>query len=135
MIDCSDLIGKPFANTGHGVDGYNCWTLAIEVFHRFGIDIDDYDIAADACISVAREMSRSVIAARSGKSRWKKCSYTVPALVAIYAHPLDPRIVNHVGVTIPDIGKRFIQATKAAGVHLAHIDDPMIRIEGFYRYE
>ena len=134
MVDLSDLVGRPFSDGPDGPDGYNCWTLAMEVFHRYGIEIESHNISADASIAVAREMGRSVAAARAGVSRWTPCEYTVPALVVIRAHAVDPRIVNHVGVTVPGPGRRFIQATRAAGVHIAHLDDPWVRIDGFYRY-
>ncbi|PIV54332.1 hypothetical protein COS16_10965 [Candidatus Desantisbacteria bacterium CG02_land_8_20_14_3_00_49_13] len=134
MPDLIDLIGRPFSSDGYGRNGYNCWTLAMEVFRRYGIEIEEHDISADASVAVACEVGRSVRAARSGVSHWKPCGYEIPALVAIKCHISDPRVVNHVGVTVPGPGRRFIQATRAAGVHYAHLDDPWIRVEGFYRY-
>jgi cell wall-associated NlpC family hydrolase len=48
MID--DLIGKPFVWQGKG-DGYDCWTLTLEVLRRYGIncdypvDVNEFDVA------------------------------------------------------------------------------------------
>ena len=121
MLQTSDLIGKPFRVGGNGVEGYDCWNLAVEVFRRFGIELPDY---RTECGSVP-------IAIEEKCDKWVQCSgeIPVPALIVFTTAGL----CDHVGVYL-GLG-RFIHAHETAGVVVCRTDHVFWkkRIEGYYR--
>lgn len=121
MLQTSDLVGKPFKSGAKGLEAYYCWSLVIEVFRRFGIDLPDYQVG---CATVDSAMP--IV-----KQQWVQCAgeIPVPALIVFTTNG----VCDHVGVYI-GFGK-FIHAHETAGVVIARTDHIFWRnrIEGYYK--
>lgn len=132
MIDFTDLLSVPYLNKGRDVDvGLDCYGLVKEVFRRYGIEIEEYDIDARN----AREISKTI--KNVNASHWEKVSIkdlTAPTAIAIRLGIQDG-IVNHTGVYIGN--GRFIQMRKGIGVTIDRIDSPIWRkcIVNFYKWK
>ena len=126
MITSSDiesLIGKPFGN-----DGFNCYSLAKEVFKYFNIDIPTYDIGdIDPCCSTS--VNELII---RFKSHWVEIDK--PEIPCIIFIKNDVKLINHVGVCISST--HFLHALKKSGVVLNSLYDPywVRRFRGYYKY-
>lgn len=127
MIDVNDLIGKPYIDGGRGIDGYDCYGLAIEVYNRFGIELPDYSISAEAC----EEVSKKIQSLKSSDNWIKLDAPKVPCIVLLRAHPC---FINHFGVYIGE--SKFIHI-RDFGVCVEKMSTSLWkkRIEGFYDYE
>ena len=120
----ADLIGKPFKNKGRGPDGFDCWGLVLEVYRRCGIDLPDYDISAEACEQISKQMCQSA-------PYWTKLeSPEVPCLAIIKN---DAFFVQHLGVYI---GSGKVIHAQNFGVAIDRIETTFLKhkIRGFFRY-
>ena len=123
MLPIADLIGKPYIDGADGPEGYDCWSLAREVFRRAGIILPDYRVAAvDASID-----------AQINKQRpdWVRCEGE-PPVPALIVFRLEGVYANHVGVYIG--GGKFIHIFEKTSACIDRIDRPLWKrkIEGFY---
>jgi cell wall-associated NlpC family hydrolase len=125
MINLDDLIGIPFKNGARGLDHYDCWGLAKEVYRRYGINLPDYPISAMDAVKIGNKFEEE-------KPNWVeiKQPLQIPCLVVLR---LDyGSWANHVGVYICE-GK-FIHAYSKTGVTITRTEDPSWkhRIIGYY---
>ena len=120
MCQTSDLVGKPFRESGRGPDAYDCWGLAVEVFRRFGIAIPDYRISCESVTSGVMDK----------REQWARCVGEIPAPALVVFTTAG--ITDHIGVYL-GAGK-FIHAHKSAGVVVAVTNHVFWkrRIEGYY---
>lgn len=130
MIELADLIGVPFKNNGRDPkSGLDCYGLAMEVFHRFGIEIPEYWSDYDNCEKIS-----NIIRKEKTTAYWQKTEVpTPPALVTIRFGVPAP-YVNHTGVYIGD-GK-FIHTREKTGVVIENVHSIMWKyvIDGYYQY-
>ena len=121
----SSLIGAEFIDGGRGPEGYDCWGLVREIYHRTGIDLPDYKIGCYDIENVTAEMERN-------RPFWKKEDSKNLPVPCIVAFKVSAPMVNHVGIYIGD-GK-FIHTREKAGAVIERLDAPAWRhrIEGFY---
>lgn len=119
------LVGTPFIDGGRGAEGYDCWGLVREIYHRYGIELPDYKIACYDIINVTTEIDRN-------RPLWKKEDSQKLPVPCIVAFKVSAPMVNHVGVYIGD-GK-FIHTREKAGAVIERLDAPAWRhrIEGYY---
>ena len=120
-----DLIGLPFVDGGRGPDGYDCWGLVREVYHRMGIDLQDYKMSCYDTAGFAGHVEEE----RPKWKRYEPKDAPVPSVVAIR---LSSPNISHVGVYIGE-GK-FLHTREKTGVCIERIDSPVWRhrIEGMY---
>lgn len=121
-IIISDLIGKPFDEKA-----FNCWHLAKEVFHRFGIEVKDYHIWALDFDTIKETHERDI-------SEWIKVE--VPPTPALITMRFNRPHVNHVAVYLG--GGNFIHNYQSAGVcfdsfHGLHGQTWKRMVDGFYK--
>ena len=123
----SSLIGVPFVDGGRGPEGYDCWGLVREIYHRYGIELPDYDIGCYDVENIISEVERN----RPQWLRQEPPDLPVPCIVAF---KVSAPMVNHVGIYLGD-GK-FIHTREKAGAVIERLDAPAWRhrIEGFYSY-
>lgn len=121
-----DLIGTPFSRM-------NCANLVINVFHRYGIILPDYefhDIATSVAMALQREqrISDAIGTADWVRVQWEPC---VPALMLLRS---SSGYADHVGVYIGD--GRFIHSDRRMGVITSTVSDPRWkhRVAGYYEY-
>jgi cell wall-associated NlpC family hydrolase len=103
-IVISDLIGKPFEPDGI-LPGFNCWTLAKEVFKRFGVEVKDYHIWAFDYDIIKDTYDQDI------KDWIKVKNPPTPALITMR---FNKPFVNHVAVYLGH--GNFIHAHQSAGV-------------------
>jgi len=134
VVDLRDLIGAKFVDGGRGPEEYDCWGLTREIFHRFGVELPDYNIGAFECARVGEEIGKHVAAARNGGDKeWVELKEPeVPCLVVIRNHP---KFVNHCGVYVGE-GK-FIHTLEKTNAIISEVNSPLWRrkIVGFFKYE
>ena len=129
MKDVNDLIGKQFQSGGRGPNVYDCYGLVREVYHRHGIDLPDYSIAADACQQIEGQIEEEKT---SGK--WIQIDEPeIPCLVLLRCH-VD--FVQHLGVYVGAGKFLHIREEKEKGVVVNRLDDPLWkkRFRGFWEY-
>lgn len=125
-IVISDLIGKPFEKLGI-LPGYNCWTLAKEVFSRYGVEVPDYRISAFDFVTIEETYKRDI-------KTWKRVKSPIEA--CLITMKLETSHVNHVAVYLGD--GWFIHAYRGAkqvcrSSYFGIRGDDWLRItEGFY---
>ena len=134
MFSFNDLIGVPFKSEGRNKNGYDCYGLAMEVYRRYGIKIEEYW----ACASDKETINRIYRGAASN-GKWREVDYKhgeeipVPSIVALrFGEPAG--IVNHTGVYIGN-GK-FIHTREKIGVCIDSINSIAWnkQIVGIYEY-
>lgn len=132
MINFNDLIGIPFKDNGTGLEGTNpggfdCYTLAREVFGRYGILLPQTNISVIACA----EVSQKEINAHIMKS-WERIDKPeAPCGVQIFSS--NPNYANHVATYIGN--DRIIHITLKSNVIIQRLSSiQKQKIEGFYRY-
>lgn len=103
-IAIADLIGKPFDEKGI-LPGYTCWTLAKEVFRRFGVEVADYHIWAFDYDTIIDTYERDI------KDWVEVINPPTPALITMR---FNRPHVNHVAVYLG--GGNFIHSHQGAGV-------------------
>ena len=114
MFDYTDLIGVPFKSEGRDASGYDCYGLAMEVYRRHGIKIEEYWACAQDKETINRIYHGAAV-----NGKWRKVDYQhgeeipVPAMVAL-RFGVPAGVVNHTGVYIGD-GK-FIHTREKIGV-------------------
>ncbi len=120
----TDLLGKPFVNGGRGPEEYDCYGLATDIFHRFGIKLPDYRVSCED----ASRINSTIDAEKT--ARWKECE--VPQVPSLVVMRFNSHLYNHVGVYIGS-GK-FIHIARKTGVRIDRITDLYWRhrIEGYY---
>lgn len=112
----SDLIGKPFKDFGRGPDAYDCWGLAREVFHRYGVDLPDFAISCKDSPKVSRTMYQQ-------ERKWRRLqSPVVPCLCVFRCSEIDRKLVSHLGVYVGN--GRFLHASDKTGVAIERLDHP-----------
>lgn len=111
MIDCSDLIGRPY-----GADGLDCWALAVEVCRRAGTDLPA--TPPDAA---------------SGHAGFTRLDGPEPWAIAAIRLGAS-RLVRHVAVVLP-CRARIIHVRQATGVCIERIDRWRPLIVGYYAWQ
>ena len=122
MIDVSDLIGIPYKEHGRDKNGYDCYGLVIEVEHRYGNELDDFDYQA----VTDRLIGNSVTVLESQKHIEKIDGYAEGAIV-LFSNQAGFK--NHIGVYVGD-GK--VIHCNYKGVHLDRLDTVERFISGVY---
>jgi cell wall-associated NlpC family hydrolase len=126
-----DLIGVPFVEGGRNpLTGLDCLGLTRIVVKRI--------VDADVPEGYVKEASSESVLDFQQESfkRWERIDeLEIGCAVVMRMDGSRPDLVQHVGVYIGD-GK-IIQSLKKIGVHIARLDDPLIknRIEGYYRWK
>lgn len=126
MTDLTDLIGKPFKDGGRGPDSYDCYGLAKEVYHRYGIELPDYTVSC-------KDASKIDETVATEKKLWIEIdreSIIVPTLVVMRFN--YGMLCNHTGVYIG--GDRIIHTINKKFAHIININDTFWnrKIAGFY---
>ena len=121
-MEYKDLIGIPFIDGGRDKNGMDCWGLAKEMFHRQGVEVNDYSVGAMETTKIANEL-------KSNENDWEKINIPeVGCLVLIKL--METGWANHVGIYIGH--GRFIHAYRKTGVVIDRIDRWKARIIGYY---
>lgn len=125
----NDLIGKQFQSGGRGPDIFDCWGLVREIYRRYGVELPDYSIAADACQRIEGQIEDE-----KTSKRWVQIvEPEIPCIVLLRCHP---DFVQHLGVYIGAEKFLHIRAEKEKGVVVNRLDDPLWRrrFKGFWKY-
>jgi cell wall-associated NlpC family hydrolase len=133
MVDCSDLIGIPFVDSGRTKAGYDCWGLCMEVASRYNHMLPEFNICAEATFKIAAVMESNKELADHGQNpNWIKLETPEPGCLILLTNSIVG--VNHAGIYLGD--KKFIHTLINIGSHIDRIDSPLWkrRIKGFYRY-
>ena len=131
-IDYSDLIGLPFkdggtGHTGSNPGGYDCYSLAREIYMRNGITLPSVNISVVAC----RQASQNKIDHGFKTLCQRIKAPETPCLVQILSS--NPDYANHLAVFIG--GGRIIHVTMRSNVIIQRLSTIHPRkIEGFYKY-
>jgi cell wall-associated NlpC family hydrolase len=128
----NDLIGMPFKDGGTGKSGSNpggfdCYTLAREVFSRFGITLPELNVSVIRCAEVTqKEMDRHRI------ENWQRIDQLeVPCMLQIYSS--NPNYANHVATYIGN--GMVIHITLKTNVTIQRLSTiQKQKIEGYYKY-
>lgn len=128
----NDLIGLPFKSSGTGLlgknpGGFDCYTLAKEVFGRFGTVLPETNVSVLECAKVSQnEINKHIMSA------WERIDKPeVPCGVQIYSS--NPNYANHIATYIGN-GK-IIHITIKSNVIIQRLSGiQKQKIEGFYRY-
>lgn len=134
MFDYTDLIGVPFKSEGRDASGYDCYGLAMEVYRRYGIRIEEYWACAQDKETINRIYHGAAV-----NGKWREVDYKhgeeipVPAMVAL-RFGVPAGVVNHTGVYIGE-GK-FIHTREKIGVCIDSIYSISWKrqIVGIYEY-
>ena len=115
-----DLLGVPFKVHGRGMDGLDCWGLAIEVFRRYGIRLPDcwYENLNDKA-EIRGRLEESVEYRTLDAEKEPSL-----LLIRVDGNP------NHVAVYIGE--GYLIHATRRYGVAVEPVGRYRERIEGIY---
>lgn len=116
-----DLLGVPYMVHGRGMEGLDCWGLAIEVMKRYGVKLPDLWYQD----STSRESIRGSIVAEADFERIDHVDE--PCIVTLQNHCC----VNHVAVYIG--GGNIIHSTEKRGVVIEPLRRYKSRIEGIYK--
>lgn len=121
IIDCRDLVGKPFKIHGRGEDGYDCYGICIEMLKRNGIVLHDF-------IYDTLKSSEGVDNSFHENVKYERLSKPEPlCIIEIEVKGLP----IHAGVYIGD-GK-FIHATENYGVIIEPLNRYSKRVKGLYK--
>ena len=134
MFDYTDLIGVPFKSEGRDASGYDCYGLAMEVYRRHGIKIEEYWACAQDKETINRIYHGAAV-----NGKWREIDYKhgeeipVPAMVAL-RFGVPAGVVNHTGVYIG--GGKFIHTRETIGVCIDSIYSIAWKkqIVGIYEY-
>ena len=131
-MDNTDLIGVPFKNKGRSKEeGFDCYGLVKEVYHRYGIDIPEYDVEYnfdDMC------RVNELITENAKSKLWRQIpAPKVPCAIAMRFGSPDG-VVNHTAVYIGN--GMFIHCRERVGVCIDRLTSPAWRrcVVGFYEY-
>lgn len=128
MSNFDDLFEARFADGGRGEGKYDCWGLAMEVHHRLGVELPDFDIS---CFDSGRIHSQ----VEAEKGRWQKLEKPeAPCVVLMRYDPARPRFATHIGTYIG--GGRFVHILLKTGVITNSINEMgwKPQIEGFWKW-
>jgi cell wall-associated NlpC family hydrolase len=128
----NDIIGLPFKPGGTGLSGANpggfdCYSLAREVFHRYGIELPETNISVLECARASQQEIEKQMA-----QYWVRTNrLMVPCGVQIFSS--NPGFANHIATYI---GKgRVIHITLKTKVVVQRLSTiQKQKIEGFYKY-
>ncbi|WP_298434601.1 NlpC/P60 family protein [Geobacter sp.] len=123
-VDCTDLLGRPFAYGGRGPDAYDCYGLAMEVCRRAGIDLPEWrSVCEPVLIQDGFE---------AGKEFFEELAGPQPFCIVLLM--VRPPYVSHCGVMLD--GGRFIHIMERTRVTIERIDGLAWRrrVRGFYRF-
>lgn len=122
---CKDLIGLPYQEYGLGNPGYDCFTLAQEIYRRHGIILPDFDYSFG--------YSSQNNAVDENRQYYEKLRFPEPLSIAAIKY--HPKYVTHIGVVIDH--HRIIHATEKNGVVISRYTSPVLKnkIEGFYKWK
>ena len=119
------LVGVPFEDGGRGPDSFDCWGLVREVYHRYGIELPDYDIGCYDILNVMAEMEHN-------RPLWIEHKPPDLPIPCVAAFRVSATMINHVGIYIGD--GRFLHTREKAGAVIESLESPVWRhrIWGFY---
>lgn len=120
----NDLLGIGYKEHGKGGDGYDCFTLAQEVYRRHGMVLPDFDY------TFSNEGKEDAV----DSNRYQFVKIPSPEPLCIITFRYHPKYVSHVGVAIDHC--RMIHAVRSSGVKIERYDSIWYKpkIEGFYRW-
>lgn len=124
MFKYNDLVGVPFQDGGRGPDSYDCWGLAIEIFHRQGITLSDYCISSEATANVSLLMGNAI------HSQWNRLITPKEGCLTVI-RMLPEGWANHCGIYIGS-GKFIHAYSDETGVVIDRIRRWGPRIIGYY---
>ena len=132
MINFNDLIGLPFKSGGTGrggnnPGGFDCYSLAREVFGRYGVKLPETNISVLECATASQREIDTRMAALCERIDVPE----TPCLVQIKSS--NPAYANHLATYIG--GGRVIHITMKTNVLIQRLSSiQKQKIEGFYRY-
>lgn len=120
--DFNDLIGLPF-----GPGGFDCYSLAREVFGRYGIKLPETNISVIACAQASQQEIDE-----QKKKYWQRIDKPeTPCVLQIFSS--NPAYANHLATYIGN--GRVIHITLKTRVTIQRLSCIQHqKIEGFYRY-
>lgn len=120
----ADLLGMPFVPGGRGPDGYDCYGLVLEIYHRLGKPLPELvsDIHENEALHSGYLHVINVLTPVESPAPW-----------SVVAFRLQGSFVTHAGVVLPDC-RRFIHIRAKASVNIQKLSSPLWqhRIAGFY---
>jgi len=128
----NDLIGLPFKSGGTGLSGlqtggFDCYSLAREVFSRYDIWLPETNISVIACA----QASQQEIDEQKNKYWQRIDKLEVPCGIQIFSS--HPGFANHIATYIGN--GRVIHITIKTKVIIQRLSGiQKQKVEGFYRY-
>lgn len=124
MTGIRDLVGVPFRTHGRGMDGMDCYGVAIEVLRRGGVELPD--VFYDSTDGGSNERTAEIIRRGLPLERLEG-----PEEMCLVDIAMSGGGTSHVGVCIG--GGQFIHATRDLGVCVQSLSEYRKRIRGYYR--
>lgn len=120
-----DLLFIPYEN-----GKMDCWILVREVYHRYGIQVPEYNPAREAVIKMNYELGYIAEVMEKELVSWEELS--VPEIPCLISYS-SVGISHHVGVYIGE--GSFIHITRKLGSPvIERLDNPLYVNRKFYRY-
>lgn len=124
MTDIRDLIGVPYRPHGRGMDGMDCYGLAIEVLRRNGIELAD--VFYESTDTGSNLRTAEVIRRGLPLERLER-----PEELCLVDIAMSGGGTSHVGVYIG--GGMFVHSMRDVGVCVQSVARYSGRIRGYYR--
>ncbi len=131
-VNYNDLIGLPFIDGGTGLTGkkpggFDCYSLAKEVYKRNGISLPEINISVTACCQVSQQELNENLA-----KEWHRIERPEP-LCGVQIYSSLHEYANHIA-TYLGFGKIIHISIKTNVIIQRLADYNPAKIEGFYRY-
>ena len=130
-VTVRDLIGIPYRRYAAGPDAFDCWGLCLEVLHRFGHTVPDWQ-APGGC-------EAQQVWVQDHLEEFDPVSDPIPGDLVLFAQPHEQRGMTdllryHGGVVLT--GGRFIHCPIGHSVRIERLDAENHQpfIQGFYRW-
>jgi cell wall-associated NlpC family hydrolase len=135
-LNYQDLLGAKFCHGGNSIaEGFDCWSLAREVYRRLGRDLLEYKHLAEQVMADEKFQYDKVDALiRVGAQNFEPLQK--PEAYCIVTFILRPPYVTHIGVVLED-KRSFIHILKQSSVAVERLDSLLwaTKIDGFWKFK